>query len=143
MRHVRVQEERSYQSISATRTASASEPSASTPISAPHTFVCHTRTLSADVRSPFDNKSLTTQILCDAYLDESLTDDGGAPFVRYVRLLEKVEGVFGVRGLEKKPQCDVDASIKAAKVSHLQYTYTCKIVSRKGEGGMKNTVNIP
>ncbi|CAN0066595.1 unnamed protein product [Ascophyllum nodosum] len=54
-------------------------------------------------------------VLCDAYPDESLTDDGGAPFVRYVRLLDEVEGVFGVRGLEKKPQCDVDASIKAAK----------------------------
>ena len=122
MRHVRVQEGRSYQSISATRTASTSESSSSTPISAPHTFVCHTRTLSADVQSPFDNKS-PTQVLCDAYPDESLTDDGGAPFVRYVRLLDEVEGVFGVRGLEKKPQCDVDASIKAAKVSHLQYIY--------------------
>ncbi|CAN0309146.1 unnamed protein product, partial [Laminaria digitata] len=51
------------------------------------------------------------QTLCDAYADSVLVDKGGAPFVRYVRLVEKVEGVFGVKELERKPECDVDASI--------------------------------
>eukprot|EP00903_Cladosiphon_okamuranus_P014842 g13743.t1 len=53
--------------------------------------------------------------LCDAYVDSNLTDNGGAPFVRYGRLVEELEGVFGVRELETKPECDVNASIKAAK----------------------------
>ena len=59
---------------------------------------------------------LAWQTLCDAYADPNLTDKGGAPFVRYGRLVEEVEGVFGVRELERKPECDVDASVKAAQV---------------------------
>ena len=59
---------------------------------------------------------LAWQTLCDAYVDPNLTDKGGTPFVRYDRLVEEVEGVFGVRGLERNPECDVNASVKAAQV---------------------------
>lgn len=55
-------------------------------------------------------------------MDPNLIDKGGAPFVRYGRLVEEVEGVFGVKELERKPECDVDASIKAAKVCFLGNT---------------------
>lgn len=54
--------------------------------------------------------------LCDAYADSVLVDKGGAPFVRYACLVEEVEGVFGVKELERKPECDVNASVKAAQV---------------------------
>ncbi|CAM9632577.1 unnamed protein product, partial [Hapterophycus canaliculatus] len=56
------------------------------------------------------------ETICDAYVDSNLYDTGGSPFVRYGRLVEEVEGVFGVKGLEKKPECDVEASVKAAQV---------------------------
>lgn len=56
------------------------------------------------------------QTLCEAYVDPNVSDKSGAPFVRYVGLVEEIEGVFGVRELERKPECDVDASVKAAQV---------------------------
>ncbi|CAM9343026.1 unnamed protein product [Scytosiphon promiscuus] len=57
------------------------------------------------------------ETICNAYVDPDLSDKGGSPFVRYGRLVEEVEGVFGVRGLERKPECDVEASVKAAQAS--------------------------
>ncbi|CBJ27458.1 conserved unknown protein [Ectocarpus siliculosus] len=60
---------------------------------------------------------LELETLCEAYVDPNVSDKGGAPFVRYVRLVEEIEGVFGVRELERKPECDVDASVKAAQAS--------------------------
>lgn len=58
------------------------------------------------------------QTLCEAYAEGSHLDDGGMPFVRYKGLLEEVEGVFGVRELERQPECDVDASVHAAQVGN-------------------------
>ncbi|CAM9638892.1 unnamed protein product [Pylaiella littoralis] len=55
------------------------------------------------------------ETICDAYPDPNLADKGGAPYVRYGRLVEEVEGVFGVRELERHPECDVNASVKAAQ----------------------------
>lgn len=60
--------------------------------------------------------SFSPQTICDAYPDPNLADKGGAPYVRYGRLVEEVEGVFGVRELERHPECDVNASVKAAQV---------------------------
>ncbi len=64
------------------------------------------------------------QTLCEAYADPNLCDKGGEPFVCYGRLVEEVEGVFGVRGLETKPECDVNASVKAAQVGGSWVTRT-------------------
>lgn len=36
--------------------------------------------------------------------------------MRYARLVDDVDGVFGVRELERNPECDVSGFIKAAKV---------------------------
>ncbi|CAM9270699.1 unnamed protein product, partial [Ectocarpus sp. 13 AM-2016] len=60
---------------------------------------------------------LELETLCEAYVDPNVSDKSGAPFVRYIRLVEEIEGVFGVRELEGKPECDVDASVKAAQAS--------------------------
>lgn len=56
------------------------------------------------------------QNLSEEYTESSRLDDGGMPFVRYKDLVEEVDGVFGVRELERQPQCDVDASVHAAQV---------------------------
>lgn len=71
-----------------------------------------------DVRSPppQNPKPHLLQTLCEAYADPNLCDTGGEPFVCYGRLVEELEGVFGVRGLETKPECDVNSSVKAAQV---------------------------
>eukprot|EP00904_Undaria_pinnatifida_P007730 jgi/Undpi1/4087/HiC_scaffold_16.g07454.m1 len=69
------------------------------------------------------------ETLCDAYADSVLVDKGGAPFVRYACLVEEVEGVFGVKELERKPECDVNASVKAAQAS-----FTTSSVSGFTEG---------
>lgn len=39
--------------------------------------------------------------------------------MRYQSLVDEIEGVFGVRSLERQPQCDVDASVQSAQVSQL------------------------
>lgn len=76
--------------------------------------ICPRRTRPFSLRTPCSRGG---QTICDAYVDPDLSDKGGSPFVRYGRLVEEVEGVFGVRGLERKPECDVEASVTAAQVT--------------------------